>query len=160
MAQFKIGSVTYDPSIESISRKFVRRAIKCARGKNLLPAKYMGGSVRSSMYIGVQGKVKQNVLFVRENARSTAPTLDEVKARQNFTKGVKWAKEAMMDPGAITSNQISFLALKDNPNLQVNGIYFKGVGSISGMLKRYAIITLGNEDELPTNHIMPTPTGA
>lgn len=158
MAQFKIGSVNYDPSIESISRKFVRRAVKCSDvSPKLLPAKYMGGSVRSSLFVGTQGKVKQNVLFVRENARSTALSLEEVNARQNFKNGVKWANDAMQDPGAITSNQISFMAILDNPNLKVNGISFKGIGSLRGMLKSYAIKTLADEGELPASHVMPTP---
>lgn len=161
MAQFKIGSVAYDPSIESISRKFVRRAVKCSRvNAKLLPAKYMGGSVRSSLFIGTQGKVKQNVLFVRENARSSALSMDEVTARNNFKNGIKWVNESLQDPGAITANQISFMAILGNPNLKVNGISFVGIGSVSGMLKRYAIKTLHDGNELPANHIMPTPTAA
>ena len=140
MATFLKARVNFDPVIESISRKFVPVKEKCQTARTAGPVKvepkgWMGGGVRTTVRAGL-GACKRNYLVVRENARKSMPSNDELAKRLLF-KQVSAAVSALMK----NLTQLSYINVMwaggeaggtdyegalNNPNIAINGITSNG----------------------------------
>lgn len=82
------ANISYQPSVEEISRKFVPRKETCSAGGAAGPVVvestgWMGGAVITRGRAGL-GITKRNFLVVRANARQTPAGPDELAARALF----------------------------------------------------------------------------
>lgn len=160
MANYVKGSIQYTPVVEQINRKFCPVNKKCAvvsAGPVALEAaNYMGGGTRVTYRMGL-GSVRKNYFFYRENARSTAVTINEATARDKFKQGVQWAIAADKDVSAITANQIKLATLAENPAayILVDGEPMYGTGySRSGFMRAFGI-KAATAGVLPQDHNLP-----
>lgn len=109
MAKFLIGSVAYKPQVESISRKFTRRADTASRKFKagpvwVAPQGWMGGGVRTSNRAGL-GECKKNFLVIRENVRTSPITANEIALRSRFSESVRGANSILQDLMQLTQVQ-------------------------------------------------------
>ena len=156
MANYKkLSNITFITGVESISRKFALRAIKCSekgnqQGQVYTPV-YIGAACRLKPFNGTT--VKMNYLFLRQNARTTPLSEDELVVRENFRSASRWVKDAMEDLSVVTGNQQKFLTSKTE-NKRVKGVSAIDYG-MRGWMFAIAMKMLGNDETLPTNHQIP-----
>lgn len=158
----KLSTIGYMTPVESISRKFALRKetagdklIAVGSGQGKLTSKFFGGSVRRYYRAG-SGQVMTNVLFFKKYGRITAPSVEELQNRQNFSAASKWANAAAKDISAITHNQQIWDELVADPSLSCNGVYAAGYGE-RAYLFAYAMSVLATGGTLPANHQLPDP---
>ena len=94
-----------------------------------------------------------NYLFLRQNARTTPLSEDELVVRENFRSASRWVKDAMEDLSVVTGNQQKFLTSKTE-NKRVKGVSAIDYG-MRGWMFAIAMKMLGNDETLPTNHQIP-----
>ena len=116
MAVKKLSNISYMPVVESINRKFAlrketlnpvwyRRHTATTQTVKVISG-YMGGASRTAR-VNDQ-LVRVNYFWMRKNARSTPISMEEQKARNNFTKAVKSAQATLMNLAVLTIIQSDF----------------------------------------------------
>ena len=95
----------------------------------------MGGGVRRTVRAGY-GECKRNYLFVRDSARTTAPSAYEQQLRNTFKAAVEGRNyikqdltqitrvQAMWSGGTVSGQE--YEGAKNNLNLRINGVSAKG----------------------------------
>lgn len=151
----KLSNITFITGVESISRKFALRAVKCTthtnqQGQKYTPV-YIGAACRMKPFRGTT--VKMNYLFLRQNARTSPLTEDELTVREHFRDSSRWVAAAMEDLSAVTGNQTKFVDSK------YHGKRIKGVSAVDygmrGWMFAIAMAMLGDDETLPQNHQLP-----
>lgn len=162
MATYAKGTITFQPVVDQINRKFTTRKNKCTVNAGggpveLIAASYMGAGTRITGRSGI-GQVKKNYFFYRENPRMTAPSVDEVAQRTAFSDGLAWARAAAKDLAVITANQIKMQQLAANPNAYIvvgdENMYIYGY-TFPGFMKAFGI-KAAMADALPQDHNLPS----
>lgn len=143
--------ITLMAPFENVSAKFA--LVRDRAGVNNGGIKYFG-----ARNIGIIGQGLVNNFYLRKYGRSTQPTTDELKRREYFAAGAKWAKDAMADLTAIIWNQQQFLACKNNRGYYHCGGYGYSDQTIAGFIRGYAMFTLNAGETLPENHKLPEAT--
>lgn len=134
MAKKLIGSVAYQPVVESISRKFVRKSDTCSHGKKIGPVKteasgWMGGAVRKTARPGL-GECTKNYLVIRSQARTSVIKPDEIVKRTIFAEAVRGRNHIVHDLMQLTQVQQKFIeardALAQGERKAMNGVFVEG----------------------------------
>lgn len=134
MAKKLVGTVTYKPQVDSISRKFVRKADKCSASVKIGPAKtlpegWMGGGVRKSARPGL-GECIKNYLIVRTQARTTVVKPEEITARNLFANAARGRNHIVHDLMQMTQVQQKWFtavdALAQGERKTINGVSVEG----------------------------------
>lgn len=133
MSLYGKGSISYQPVVEEISRKFVPRKVTCSEKNpnkaNIhftpLPQGWMGGSVRKANRAGY-GEVKTNTLVIRTAPYVASTSADAVKARQAFAVIAPAISEIEKDLTQIVSVQNLWKAAKEDLSKSINGIHARG----------------------------------
>ena len=96
---------------EQLSRKLVLRKKTCSTKNPTGPITYGGVlyTARANKY-GMGGR---QYFFMRENVRSTAPTINELWARTRFKAVKAMVKERSEDLSKVDADQAAFIAQKD-----------------------------------------------
>lgn len=138
MAKNLIGSVAYQPVVESISRKFTRKANTASRKFKagpiwVAPQGWMGGAVRTSNRAGL-GECKKNYLVIRENVRTSPVTAEEITLRSRFSESVRGANAILLDLMQLTQVQQMFITARNSVGTAevktVNGVSAYGYAGI------------------------------
>lgn len=151
----KLSNITFITGVESISRKFALRKIKCTthanqQGQQYTPV-YIGAACRLKPFRGTT--VKMNYMFLRQNARTNPLSEGELTVRENFRQASRWVKAAWEDLSAVTANQQKFVTSKKE-NAPIKGVSAVDYG-MRGWMFAIAMAMLGNDETLPTNHQLP-----
>lgn len=134
MAQFLKSNISYDPVVESINRKFVKKSIKCKNVSGDLgrfgpvrveATSYMGGATRSTNR-GVLGNCKRNYVFFRDGYRTTAITPAEQARQQKFAKAAAGRNHIYKDLSQVTRMFEMIQEALADPSKKVNGVSMKG----------------------------------
>lgn len=134
MAQFLKSNISFDPVVESINRKFVKKSIKCKDVSGNLgrvgpvfveAVSYMGGATRTSSR-GVLGNCKRNYVFFRDGYRTTAITPAEQARQLNFAKAAAGRNAIFMDLSQVTRLYEMIAEAKNDPSKTVNGVSMRG----------------------------------
>lgn len=120
------SNIAYKPMVEEVSRKFVPRKETCAAGGAAGPVTiestgWMGGAVKTLGRAGL-GITKRNFLVVRQNARSSAVTADELEARALFKQVNAAAYSITHDLQQISRVQQMFIQAGEDKTKLCNGI--------------------------------------
>lgn len=116
MAVKKLSNISYMPVVESINRKFAlrketlnpvsyRRHTATVQQVKVISG-YMGGASRQ-VRVNDQS-VRVNYFWMRKYARSTPVSMEEQKARNNFTTAVKSAKATLMNLAVLSTIQSDY----------------------------------------------------
>lgn len=135
------ANIGYMPIVEEVSRKFVPKKVKCTASETVVntlkteESGFMGGGVRKTVRAGY-GECKRNYLFIRDSARSTAPSSYEVQLRNTFKAAVQGRNNILEDLSQITRVQAmwaggtisgtEYEGAKNNLKLRINGVSAKG----------------------------------
>lgn len=125
------ANVQYQPIVESVSRKFVPRKETCSRPvDDSLPIEveetgWMGGAVRRSVRAGF-GACKRNFIVIRENARSSQPSTDELRTRETFQSAVRGRNHIVKDLSQLARIIAMWREALDGTTKTVNGVSPKG----------------------------------
>lgn len=132
MATYIKGTISYDPVVEQINRKFVPRAVKCGNiyalqhGPVMLEtARYMGGATKRETRGGI-GACRKNYVFFRQNAITKAPSANQTSAKTLFTQAVRGAKHCLQDLNQLTRIQAAWMRVKDDTSILLNGVSSNG----------------------------------
>lgn len=96
---------------EQMSRKLVRRKKTCSIKNPVGPITY--GGVMYTTRANKYGMGGRQYFFMRENARTTAPTVNELYARQRFAAVKTMVKERSEDLSKVDADQAAFIEQKD-----------------------------------------------
>lgn len=146
----KYSKIRYVNPVESVSRKFARRADKIGKIVNV----WMGGATQQRYVVGL-GHITKNVFVVRKYARTSAPTTDELKIRSNFSAASKWAAAALKDLLAINANQMKWIAAMEDTSKTIEGVSALGYEGPRGWIVAIAYALLDAGQTLPVDHILP-----
>lgn len=135
------ANIAYGSHLESVSRKFVPRKETCSSvatkiGPTFLDASgWMGGGVRHTYRAGL-GYCERNYVVMRVNARSTAPTANELQQRENFAAVIAGRQAILADLTQIGRVQTMWKGGKvgstyyegamNDMSITVNGVSAKG----------------------------------
>lgn len=170
----KLSNIAFDPVVQQINRKFATRKTTCTNkyyvkgdlngaGDQPLPSasnvvipgtRYMGAYGRTVRITGV-GLVQKNTFFMRNPMQAAQPSANAMAARARFAHAAQWAREAMEDLGAITTNQNRFIESKDDKTKTIKGKANVGYQTVRGYIAGMAYAILAADGELPTNHQLP-----
>lgn len=142
MAKYIKGTIGYIPVVDQINRKFTPRKNVCTTTTKgvgipveLQPAKYMGGGTRQAPR-GDYGWCSKNYMFFRENPRSTAPSVNEMNHRIDFSKviaGRKFINDDLQQVDRVqymwkggTYGDKTYEGAYYNKNLRINGVSGEG----------------------------------
>lgn len=167
MAQFIKGSIAYQPVVEQINRKFALKKTKCSAPLpsdklpvKIIPNSFMGGATRNSSR-GFYGACKKNYMFMRENARTTPPSVKEMDLRNNFAQVVAGRQHILEDLTQVTLVQALWIGGKvgnvtyegayNNPSLLINGVSAKGY-TYRGWIFAVQYAGLKADEEYDVNH--------
>lgn len=167
-SQKKMSNVNFIVGIEGVSRKFARRmdtavnklytpgtaGLRSTDATNVIPGVSYFGNVSRQTYVFGIGNVTRNNFFVRKPYNAKEATQAQIEVRENLTAAKRWVDAAMMDLAAITPNQTTFLACRDDFSKKVWGVSVFGYQSMRGWMMGCAIAKLKAGDELPTNHLL------
>ena len=162
MATYAKGTISFQPVVDQINRKFATRKNKCTVNAGggpveLETASYMGAGTRTVFRNGI-GQVKKNIFWYRENPRMSAPSVDEVAQRNAFSAGLEWARAAEKDLAVITANMAKMKQLAANPNAYIvvgdENMYIYGY-TWTGFMKAFGI-KAAKADALPQDHNLPS----
>lgn len=158
MAKYKrsIHTVAFMPAVEGISRKWARRKDTCAEVTNQQGQKHVktffGSGVRTKIFNGEM--VQQNYLFLRQAARITPVSADEIKQRSNFSKASKWAKLATTSLTVLSQNQVKYVESKHDKTKRIQGVWAGDYG-FRGFCFAVAMSMLGKGTTLPEDGELP-----
>lgn len=96
---------------EQLSRKLVIRKKTCSKKNPVGPITYGGVLYKTSA--NKYGMGGRQYFFMRQNARSTAPTVDELYARQRFQAVHTMVIERAVDLSKVDKDQADFIAQRD-----------------------------------------------
>lgn len=96
---------------EQMSRKLVIRKKTCSTKNPTGPITYGGVLYKTSA--NKYGMGGRQYFFIRENARMTAPSIDELWARQRFISVKAMVKTRSEDLTKVDADQAAFIAQKD-----------------------------------------------
>lgn len=128
------SNISYMPAVESINRKFALRKNTCSIGRagdiarsNLETevARFMGGSTRTTNRAGL-GTCTRNVMFFRENPRSSVASVEEVQRRALFAQIGTAVPAILKDLSQVTTITNMWIEALADPTLACNGIRAKG----------------------------------
>ena len=121
MATYIKGTIGYIPAVDQINRKFALRKKKAHTGTNC----FMGGMTLNQVRAG-KGLVSKNLMFFRENNRST-PVKNSERAARNLFKAVSQAvAELIVDLSQITRIQEMWIEASSDLSKKINGKSAKG----------------------------------
>lgn len=146
------------PAVESISRKFVPRKVKCVNqtiGSYDVPGKRYMGSYAKKGNLNGYGPITKNIFFMRDPMSLVAPTQEDLQRRARFSAANTWANAAWKDLAAITQNQLKYKQAKDDFTLTISGVSAYGYQTMIGWMKAIAYKILEGGGELPSNHQLP-----
>lgn len=120
------ANITYQPIVESVSRKFVPKKETCSAGVEAGPvvtmaAGWMGGAVRTSGRGGL-GACSKNYLVIRSNARQSEASAAELENRVLFQVARAGAQTCLMDVSQVTNIQQLYKAASEDKNKVINGV--------------------------------------
>lgn len=130
MAKYIKGNIRYQPVVEEISRKFTTKSNTCTRSLVAGPVKiettgWMGGAVRQTGRAGV-GIVRKNYLVIRENARATGVSHDELQNREIFTAASRGKNHILYDLSQLTRVQTMYMEASADLSKHINGVSANG----------------------------------
>lgn len=112
------ANITYQPIVESVSRKFVPKKETCSV---INTAGWMGGAVRTTGRGGL-GVCTKNYLVIRSNARLSGASPAELENRALFKVAQAGALHCIMDLMQVTSMQLLYKAASENKTKTINGV--------------------------------------
>lgn len=148
--------ITYMAPVDNLSAKFALQ--KERAGINDGGIKYFGSRLHKDWRIGYANQMA-NKFYMRKFGRSTAPSTNELSHRENFKKGLAWAKAAMQDLSTLTKNQLIWVQVAKDPSLTVGGYSFMGVHkTFASFMRSYGIrYTLDHSGTVPDSYQLPDP---
>lgn len=157
-----LSNVVLMPAVEGISRKLALRREKCvdqsiSRGQTTIniPGNTYMGIVSKVKNVFGYGNVRTNTLFMRKNQAAIMATSDQTHVRISFVAANSWVKAAQKDLNAITTNQLRFIAAKNDLSKTIKGVSARGYQTMSGWMKAIAFAIDNNHETLPVDHVLP-----
>lgn len=127
MPNYIKGTIGYINAIEQINRKFVPRKVKCTKSEEILPnvktlsQGWMGGMTTLKYRAGL-GLVSKNLVVVRQDARATQPSTDELAARAMFNTIAGAVRTLMKDLSQLTRIQRMYNEAAADLSKTLNGV--------------------------------------
>lgn len=140
-----------DP-IQNASTKFA--LVREKAGINNGGIKYFGSRIFNTRD-EKGGVIQASGFYMRKFGRTTPLTENEINARNNFRHGIAWANEANMNLSVYTWNQEQFMIVYKDRTKSCGGVHYTNEVSMLGYMRAYAIKTLNNGEELPTDYRLP-----
>lgn len=124
------ANISYQPIVESVSRKFVPVKETCKAAGEAGPVAYestgwMGGAVRKTGRAGL-GACTKNYLVIRTNARMTQPSSSELDNREMFGRAIKGRNHIVHDLSQISAIQLLWKTANEDNTKTINGVYAYG----------------------------------
>lgn len=151
MAKYIKGNISYQPVVEEISRKFTTKKNTCTKGLQAGPVEietkgWMGGAVRQTGRGGI-GVVRKNYLIIRENARTTPVSRDELQNREIFTAATRGKVYILYDLTQLTRVQQMYIEASADLSKHINGVSANGY-TLSGWV--FAVQFAGKKEAVET----------
>ena len=159
----KLSTISYNPMVDGVSRKFARRAdtctprtiIKSSGSDVVIPGfTYMGGSQRTVTILG-SGPITKQVMFFRRPMAKPIPTSEQMVNRTNFSEASKWGYNAMHNLSVLSQNRAKINEMLADTSKRIKGLSPKGYQSYAGFCKAVAYAILAAEETLPQNYALP-----
>lgn len=159
MPKYIKGNIAYDPVVQQVNRKFALRKNTCGPKKKVgpvetVPVRWMGGATRHTYRAGL-GDVYKNIFVMRENARGTILSANELNSQYRFNAVSKWVSAALKDLMCVTNNGLKWQAAKEDLSKTIEGVSANGYTYHGWMFAVISAYFLNHSNQVPQTHDLP-----